>query len=98
MSSDSQFVQAAYGPRGIPVPDLPANPGRLKDVRMELWLRSTTTEAQDLVKLAKSPLAKQLVNRYIEAILPELAALTENRSVDAVGPWLVISIGAPKAK
>jgi hypothetical protein len=98
MSSDSQFVQAAYGPPGSKVPDLPANPGRLKDVRLELWLHSTTKEALALAKLAKEPLAKNLINRYLETIIPELAALTENRSVDAVGSWLVISIGAPKAK
>jgi hypothetical protein len=65
---------------------------------MELWLHSTTSEARELAKLAKQPLAKALVNRYVETILPELAALTENRSVDAVGSWLVISFGAPKAK
>jgi hypothetical protein len=79
------------------VPRLPENPGRLKDVRLELWLRSTTTEAQALVKLSKVPLARPLINRYLEAILPELAALAENRSVDSVGEWLVISLGAPKA-
>jgi hypothetical protein len=43
------------------------------------------------------PLAKKLVQKYLEALLPELTALAENRSVDAVGEWLVISIGAPKA-
>jgi hypothetical protein len=98
MSADSQFMQAAFGPRGSTVPVLPANPGRLKDVRLELWLHSTATEAQDLVKLSKQPLAKRLVHKYLETILPELAALAENRSLDSVGPWLVISIGAPKAK
>jgi hypothetical protein len=97
MSTDSQFIQAAFGPRGSKVPVLPANPGRLKDVRLELWLHSTATEARDLVKLSKVPLAKALVHKYLETVLPELAALSENRSLDAVGPWLVISIGAPKA-
>jgi hypothetical protein len=96
LSSDAQFIQAAYGPRASAVPVLPENPGRLKDVRLELWLHSTTKEAKDLAKLSKVPLAKALVHKYIETILPEVAALSENRSVDAVGPWLVISIGAPK--
>jgi hypothetical protein len=77
---------------------LPENPGRLKDVRLELWLHSTATEAQDLVKLSKVPLAKTLVHKYLETVLPELAALADNRSLDSVGPWLVISIGAPKAE
>jgi hypothetical protein len=98
LSSDSKFMQAAYGPRDATVPSLPENPGRLKAVRMELWLHSTATEAQDLVKLSKQPLAKTLVHKYLETMLPELAALAENRSIDAVGPWLVISVGAPKAK
>jgi hypothetical protein len=97
MSADAQFLQAAYGPRGAAVPVLPENPGRLKDVRLELWLYSTTTEAQALAKLSKEPLAKRLIGKYLETILPELAALTENRSVDSIGSWLVISIGAPKA-
>ena len=78
------------------MPVLPENPGRLKDVRLELWLHSTATEAQDLVKLSKNPLAKALVQKYLETVFPELAALSENRSLDAVGPWLVISIGSPK--
>ena len=95
MSTDSQFIQAAFGPRNARVPVLPENPAQLKDVRLELWLHSTTTEAQDLVKLSKVPLAKALV--YLETVFPELAAFSDNRSLDAVGPWLVISIGAPKA-
>ena len=98
MSTNSQFLQAAYGPRGTKVPLLPENPGRLKDVRLELWLHSSAKEAQDLVKLSKQPLAKSLIQKYLETVLPELAALSKNRSLDAVGPWLVISIGAPKAQ
>jgi hypothetical protein len=98
MSTHSQFIQAAFGPRGSTVPVLPDNPGRLKDVRLELWLHSSTTEAQDLAKLSRQPLARALVRKYVETILPELAGLAENRSLDAVGPWLVISIGAPRAK
>jgi hypothetical protein len=98
MSSDARFLQATYGPRGGAVPVLPENPGRLKDVRIELWMHTTTKEAQDLAKLSKQPLAKNLINRYLETVVPELAALTENRSVDAVDGWLVISVGAPKAK
>jgi hypothetical protein len=97
MSTDATFIQAAFGPRGAKVPVLPENPGHVKDVRLELWLHSTATEAKDLVKLSKEPLAKALVHKYIETEFPELAALSENRSLDAVGPWLVISIGAPKA-
>jgi hypothetical protein len=90
MSTDPVFMQAAFGPRNATVPVLPENPVHLQDVRLELWLHSTTTEAQDLVKLSKVPLAKATV-------FPELAAFSDNRSLDAVGPWLVISIGAPKA-
>jgi hypothetical protein len=98
LSTDPVFIQAAFGPREATVPVLPENPAQLKDVRLELWMRSTTTEAQDLVQLSKQPLAKALVHKYLETVFPELAALSENRSLDAVGPWLVISIGAPKAK
>ena len=97
MSANVQYLQAAYGPRSAPVPELPENPGRHKDIRLELWLKSTTTEAQALAKLSKAPLAKELVSKYLEALVPELAALTDNRFVDSVGPWLVISIGRPKA-
>jgi hypothetical protein len=98
MSTDPIFIQAAFGPRDAKVPVLPENPGHVKDVRLELWLHSTSKEAKDLVALSKNPLAKALINKYIETEFPELAALSENRSLDAVGPWLVISIGAPKAK
>jgi hypothetical protein len=98
MSTGPVFMQAAFGPRNAEVPVLPENPAQLKDVRIELWLRSTATEAQDLVKLSKQALAKALVHKYIETVFPELAALSENRSLDAVGPWLVLSIGAPKGE
>jgi hypothetical protein len=98
MSSDAKTMQAAFGPRDSKVPTLPENPAHLQDVRMELWLHSTATEAQDLVKISKVPLAKALVDKYLETELPELAALGENRTLDAVGPWLVISVGGPKAK
>ena len=98
LSTDSEFIQAAYGPRVSEVPVLPKNPGQLKDVRLELWLRSTTKEAQALEALTKRPLAKELVKKYIETTLPELAALSKERTVTAVGPWLVLSIGAPEAE
>jgi hypothetical protein len=98
MSTDPQFIQAAFGPRGSTVPRLPENPGGLKDVRLELWLHTTTKEAEDLAKLSKAPLARTLVRKYVETTLPELAGLAENRSLNAVGPWLVISIGAPTVK
>jgi hypothetical protein len=98
ISKDSKFIQAAFGPRGAKVPALPENPAQLKDVRMELWMHSTAKEAQDLARISKVPLAKALIDKYLETELPELARLGENRSVDAVGPWLVITVGGPKPK
>jgi hypothetical protein len=65
-------------------------------VGLELWLHSTTKGAEALDKLAKQPLAKQLVQAYLEATMPELAALTADRTVTAVGPWVVIYVGLPK--
>jgi hypothetical protein len=97
LSTNSQFLQAAYGPKGAAIPALPENPAHMTDDRLELWIHSTTTEAQDLVKLSKEPLIKNFLNKYLETVFPELAALTENHSLVAVGPWLVVSIGAPKA-
>jgi hypothetical protein len=97
LSTDSNFIQAAYGPPGSEAVVLPENPNRLKNTRLELWLHSSTEGAQAMAKLSKSPLAKQLIQRYLEATLPELAALTEERSVAAVGSWIVISIGPSKA-
>jgi hypothetical protein len=98
MSSDPQLIQAAFGPRNAKVPVLPENPAQLKDVRLELWLHSTATEAKDLVELSRNPLAKALIQKYLETVFPELATLSANRSLDAVGPWIVISIGAPNGK
>jgi hypothetical protein len=98
MSADSRFIQAAYGPRGATVPVLPENPAQLKDTRLELWVHTTAKEAQALAKLTKEPLARQLVQAYLKTSFPELAAMTENRSVVSVGPWLVICVGAPETK
>jgi len=98
LSTDPSFVQAAYGPPGSEAPVMPDNPGRLPDTRMEIWLRATTKGGEALEKLSKQPLAKPLIQRYIEATLPELAALTEERTVTFVAPWVVICIGKPKAE
>jgi len=98
LSTDPGFIQAAYGPPDSEVPVLPENPGRLENTRLELWVRSTTKGAEAMEKLSKQPLAKQLIQRYLEATLPELAALTEERSVTAIGPWVVICVGAPKTE
>lgn len=96
MSSDEKFLQAAYGPPGVSIPQLPEVPATIVDVRLEAWLRSTSEEARLLAEMSKRPLAKQLVQRYLESTLPELAALAEERSVDAVNSWVVIRISAPK--
>lgn len=98
ITTDPAFIQSAYGPPGIAAPVLPANPKRPDNVRLELWLHTTTKDAKSLAKLANEPLAKQIVHGYLEATLPELAALTEERTVAAIGAWIVISIGPPKAE
>jgi hypothetical protein len=97
LSTDPAFIQAVYGPPGIAEPTLPENPGRFEDTRLEVWLRATTRGAEALDKLTKQPLARQLVQKYLEATLPELAALAEERTVTAIGQWVVIGIGPPKA-
>ena len=51
-----------------------------------------------LADLSKRPLAKQLVQLQLEAALPELAALAEERTVDAVGSWVLIRIGSSGSK
>jgi hypothetical protein len=78
------------------IPALPENPAHLNNVRLELWVHSTATEVQDLVKLSKQPLISTFIHKYLETELPELAALADNSSLVAVGDWMVISIGAPK--
>jgi hypothetical protein len=98
MSADPVFIQAAFGPKNAKVPVLPENPAHLKDVRLELWVHSTATKAKELVKLSKDPLGKVLIHKHLETDFPMLASLSDNRSIDAVGPWIVISIGPPKAK
>jgi hypothetical protein len=99
LSTDAAFIQAVYGSPSLKVPTLPENPKRLANTRLELWLRTSSSKnAQALEDLTKRPLARPLVQAYLEATLPELAALTEERTVAAIGPWIVISIGAPKAK
>ncbi|MDG2221909.1 MAG: hypothetical protein P8L85_11035 [Rubripirellula sp.] len=96
MSADDDFLQTAYGPAGAPTPVLPNHPTAMKQVRLEAWLRSTNEEAKLLAEMSKRPLAKQLVQRYLETTLPELADFAEERSVDAVGSWVVIRVGTSK--
>jgi hypothetical protein len=98
MSADSDFIQAAYGPPDARVPVLPPHPQPLANVDLEVWLHSSGKEAKFLEDLSKKPLAKQLVQAYLEATLPKLAALAEERSVVAAGSWIVISVGSRKAK
>jgi hypothetical protein len=95
LSTEPGFIQAVYGPPGIAVPVLPEVPNRPDNSRLELWLHSTTKGAEALEALTKQPLARQVVQKYLEATLPELAALAEERSVTAVGSWIVVSSGAP---
>jgi hypothetical protein len=96
LSADGKFIQASYGPKGRAPVALPKHPKPPENTRMEIWLHSSNKGAEALAKISKSPLAKELLRAYMEATLPELAALTEDRSVAAVGPWIVITIGPPK--
>lgn len=98
MSSDDKFLQAAFGPPDAPDCSLPDAPAAMEDVWLEAWLRSTGKEAKLLADLSKRPLAKQLVQLQLEAALPELAALAEERTVDAVGSWVLIRIGSSGSK
>ena len=96
VSGDTEFIQAAYGPPNAQVPALPDLPSRTEDVRLEAWLHSTGEEAKLLAGLSKRPMARQLVQKYLESTLPRLAALAEERTVTAVEDWVVISVGPPK--
>jgi hypothetical protein len=98
VSSDANFIQAVYGPPDAKVPSLPAHPQPLANVDVEVWLRSSGKEAKFLENLSKQPLAHQLLQAYLEATLPKLAVLAEERSVVAAGSWIVISVGSRKAK
>ena len=98
MSSDDEFIQAAFGPPDVEVPTLPDVRNRRENVRLEVWLRSTNNEAKLLGDLSKKPLARQLVQTYLELTLPKLAALAQEPSVTAMGSWIVIRVGAPKAE
>ena len=77
---------------------LPPHPQPLANVDVEVWLHSSGKEAKFLENMGKQPLAHQLLQAYLEATLPKLAVLAEERSVVAVGPWVVISVGTGKAK
>jgi hypothetical protein len=92
VSTTSTYVQAAYGPRDSKVPDLPAGPKRAESAWLEFWLRSTSDEARLLTDLGKSPLARELLRKYLEATFPELAAVAADWSVSTVDSWVVIGI------
>jgi hypothetical protein len=74
LSADSRFIQVAYGPRGSAVPALPRNTGRPRNARVEVWLRSSTREAQTLARLSRGPLARQVLRRYVEATIEQFDA------------------------
>ena len=93
---EGEFIQAAFGPAGLGIPTLPELPTRSEDAVFEAWLRSTSEEATTLEDLSKRPLAKRLVQTYLESTLPKLAALTGERSITAVGPWVVIDVSLPE--
>ena len=94
LSSSATHIQAAYGPADAEIPRLPDFPAEMPKLRLEAWLRSTGQEARFLANLSKNPLAEQLVQRYLESTLPELAAVAGQHSVDAVDRWVVIRVGA----
>lgn len=93
VSATRDYIQAAYGPPASAVPDFAQPAVTVNDLRVEAWLQSTGEEARALAELANSPLAKQLIDRYLEATLPELARLGNERVVTAEGKWVHIQIG-----
>jgi hypothetical protein len=98
VSKNAEFMQAAYGPPDARVPVLPPHPQPLANVDLEVWLHSSGKEAKFLENLSKQPLAHQLLQAYLEATLPKLAVLADDRSVVAAGPWVVISVGSRTPK
>lgn len=95
LAVEQSFIQAAFGPAGLSMPPLPEVPSSSENVMFEAWLRSTNDEAEALEALGKRPLAKRLVDTYLEATLPKLAALAGEKSITAMGSWVVISVASP---
>ncbi len=97
MSSDDEFLQASLGPPDTQRPPvLPKVAALMAEVRVEAWLQSTNDEAEMLAQLSQQPLAKQLVAAYLKSTLPELAAVGDTITVDAVGTWVLIRVGNDK--
>jgi hypothetical protein len=98
VSASESHLQAGFGPPGSPMPKLPQSDKIPSDSRMEMWLRTVGKEAKFLEDLAQRPLARALLKKYLEETLPELAALTDDISVVALGPWVVIVLGEEKER
>lgn len=96
LNVEEEFIQAAFGPPGLGMALLPPVPSRMKSVLFETWLRSTNEEAKALEDLSNKPLAKRLVDTYLAATLPKLAAMSGEKSITAVGSWVVISVAPPE--
>lgn len=93
LSTTNDYIQVAYGPSNSTIPNLKKIETENFVPVIEVWLKSTTEEARALSELAGKPLAKQLVNSYLEKTLPKLSALGDQRYVEAEGKWLRIRIG-----
>jgi hypothetical protein len=60
---------------------------------LRVYVESTLEQVPDWLR-SRPNLAHELLQGYVEAALPQLAALTREMAVDAVGDWVVISFGA----
>jgi hypothetical protein len=96
LSATGEYIQGAVGPPDAVVPTLPDSPNLPKDLRVELWLRTTQKEAKFLEALGRLKLAGPLLREYLKQNLPEIGRLNAELSVTAVGTWLVIGIGELK--
>lgn len=97
MSSGVHYLQAAFGPSNADVPELPDVTDRMENIRIEIWLRSSSEEAKLLEDMSHQPLAKQLVQVYLDSTLPDLAKLGDEWSVAAIGDWVVIGVRSTKS-
>ena len=97
MSATEDFLQGAYGPSSADVPEL-AKESDWERINIEVWLRSTSDEAASIARLSELPLARELIDQYIETTLPELRLLGEEYSIEAAGDWLAIRFASGNTK
>ncbi len=93
LSSAADHLEARYAPKGSPPVKLPEDPRRPRNAGLQIWIRTTESEAKLLERIGRWDRSQKLLKQYLREHNSSVQNVASDARVIAIGNWVVVAMG-----